>query len=190
MKRDHLRRLPREYYIGDAIVHWSITILDRREGWLTPSFSYRFRELLTHSMFRYGLACPIFCLMHDHMHLVWMGLCEGSDQLNAMKHFRPRCANSLRRIGFDLQDQAYDHVLKDEERRDFQNVCEYIARNPERASLVKKDDFASYKFTGCLVPGYPDLKPFERNYWDEFDKIVSYLRKDGLMRTEDKRNKA
>ena len=183
MTRDHLRRLPREYYIGDAIVHWSINIRDRRQGWLTAPFLYRFRELLTHTMFRYGLACPVFCLMPDHFHMVWMGLCEGSDQLNAMKHFRPRCENSLQRIGFDLQDQAYDHVLKDEERRDFHNACEYIARNPERASLVKNDEFASWKFSGCLVPGYPDLRPFENDYWDEFDKIISYLKKDGLMRT-------
>ena len=28
-------------------------------------------------------------------------------------------------------------------------------------------------------------KPFECGYWNEFDKIVSYLRKDGLMRTVD-----
>jgi len=91
------------------------------------------------------------------------------------------CDNSLRRIGFELQDQPYDHVLKDEERSDFQNVCDYIARNPERAGLMKADEFASYPFSGCLIPGYPELKPFECNYWDEFDKIISYLKKDGLM---------
>ncbi|MEZ6137535.1 MAG: hypothetical protein R3C53_21825 [Pirellulaceae bacterium] len=69
MTRDHLRRLSREYYIGDAIVHWSVNIRDRRQGWLTAPFLYRFRELLTHTTFRYGLACPIFCLMPDHIHM-------------------------------------------------------------------------------------------------------------------------
>ena len=184
-KRNHLRRLDREHYQADAIVHWSITTLDRREGWLTAAFLYRFRELMTHTMFRYGLACPIFCLMPDHMPMVWMGLCNGSDQLNAMKHFRPRCDDSLQRIGIELQDQAYDHVFKDEERRDveFRNVCEYVARNPERAGLVEIDDYASYAFSGCIVPGYPELRPFDADYWDQLDKIVSFLRKDGLMRT-------
>lgn len=184
-KRDHLRRLPREAYVADAIVHWSITIADRKQGWLTGKFLYRFRELLTHTMFRYGLACPIFCLMPDHMHMVWMGLCDGSDQLNAMKHFRTRCEDSLQRIGFAMQDQAYDHVFKEEQRRDdeFRNVCEYIARNPERAGLVESDDYGSYAFSGCLVPGYPELRPFDSGYWDQFDKIISFLRKQGLMRT-------
>ncbi len=184
-KRNHLRRLDREYYQADAIVHWSIAMHDRKEGWLTATFLYRFRELMTHTMFRYGLACPIFCLMPDHMHMVWMGLCEGSDQLNAMKHFRTRCDDSLQRIGFRLQDQAYDHVFKDEERRDveFKSVCEYVARNPERAGLAETDEYASYGFTGCLVPGYPELRPFDSDYWDQLDKIVSFLRKDGLMRT-------
>lgn len=90
---------------------------ERKRGWLSAVFLYRFRELLTHTMFRYGLACPFFCLMPDHMHMIWMGLCEGSDQLNAMKHFRTLCDASLQRIGFALHGQAYDHIFKDEERR-------------------------------------------------------------------------
>ena len=184
-RRDHLRRLQREAYLADAIVHWSITVLDRQQGWLTSEFLYRFRELLTHTMFRYGLACPMFCLMPDHMHMVWMGLCDGSDQINAMKHFRTRCEDSLQRMGYALQDQAYDHVFKQAERREveFRNVCEYIARNPERAGLVEPDAFAAYAFTGCLLPGYPELNPFAPGYWDQFDRIVSFLRKQGLMRT-------
>lgn len=83
-----------------------------------------------------------------------------------------------------LQDQSYDHVFKQEERRDveFRNVCEYIARNPERAGLVDPDDYAAYAFSGCLVPGYPGLRPFDPGYWEQFGKIISFLRKDGLMR--------
>lgn len=137
-------------------------------------------------MFRYGLASPIFCLMPDHMHMVWMGLTGGSDQLNAMKHFRTACNESLQRIGFGLQDQAYDHVFKDDERREaeFREVCEYIARNPERAGLVGIDEFPSYAFSGCVIPGYPELRPFEKDFWARFDKIISFLRKEGLMRTE------
>lgn len=77
-KRDHLKRLAREQYIGDAIVHWTITLRDRERDWLSATFYYRFRELLTHTMFRFGLVCPIFCLMPDHFHMVWMGLCDGS----------------------------------------------------------------------------------------------------------------
>ena len=182
--RDHLKRLPPEYYRGDAIVHWSSTILERKQGWLTSVFYYRFRELLTHTAFRYGLACPIFCLMPDHIHMIWMGLCDSSNQLLAMKHFRKSMNESLRRLNYELQDQAYDRVLKEDERvgEAFRAVCEYVARNPERAGLVAVDGFAEYKFSGCLIPGYPQLGPFTPTFWDEFDRVVSYLRKNGLFR--------
>ncbi|MDV6031243.1 MAG: hypothetical protein F9B45_14305 [Phycisphaera sp. RhM] len=184
VRRDNLTRLPPGYYQGSAIVHWSTTIRNRQQGWLTAVFYYRFRELLTHASFRYGIACPIFCLMPDHFHMVWMGLREESDQLLAMKHFRKSTNESLRRIDYELQDQAYDHVLKEEEREHdaFREICDYIARNPERAGLVEIDGYDTYAFSGCIVPGYPQLRPFTATFWDEFDRIVSYLRKQGLFR--------
>ena len=183
-KRDHLRRLPAEYYRGNAIIHWNLTILNRKQGWLSAVFLYRFRELLTHTAFRYELACPIFCLMPDHFHMLWMGLSETCDQLLAMKHFRKTTNDSLRRLGYELQDQAYDHVLQDEEKKEMalREVVEYIARNPERAGLIQPDEFASYKFSGCVVPGYPELRLFEPEFWGKFDRIITFLRKAGLTR--------
>jgi REP element-mobilizing transposase RayT len=183
-KRDHLRRLPVEHYRGNAIVHWNLTILNRKQGWLSAVFLYRFRELLTHTAFRYELACPIFCLMPDHFHMLWMGLSETCDQLLAMKHFCKTTNDSLGRLGYKLQDQAYDHVLQDEEKKEIalREVVEYIARNPERAGLIQPDEFASYKFSGCVVPGYPELRLFEPEFWGKFDRIITFLRKAGLTR--------
>ena len=60
-------------------------------------------------------------------------------------------------------------------------TCEYVARNPERAGLVAVDAYAAYAYSGCLVPGYPELKPFEADFWTRFDRSVSYLRKHGLV---------
>jgi putative transposase len=183
-RRDHLRRLEPGHYRGNAIIHWSLTVRDRKKGWLDGLFYYRFRELLTHACFRYGLACPIFCLMPDHLHFVWLGLFETSDQLLAMQHFRKSLNESLSRIHFELQDQAYDHVFRDDEKQDqaFVSVCEYIARNPERAGLVEIDCYRNYSFTGCLIPGYPQLRPFEDCYWNEFDRVISFIRTNGLFR--------
>ena len=183
-KRDHLKRLPQEYYRGTAIIHWSLTMLERKQGWLTIAFLYRFRELMTHTMFRYGIACPIFCLMPDHFHMIWTGLFDESDQLLAMKHIRKSVNESLRRVGFELQDQSYEHVLKGEEKiaQAFQDGCNYVARNPERAGLIEVDGYEKYRFTGCVIPGYPQLRPFEEGFWTEFDKVISYLRKEGLFR--------
>ena len=96
-----------------------------------------------------------------------------------MRHLRKRFGDSLSRIGYALQDQSYDHVLREAERQEdaLIKTCEYIARNPERADLVPVDGYTKYPFTGCLVPGYPELKPFEPDYWKRFNRSVSYLRK-------------
>ena len=84
----YLPRLPREYYQADAVVHWTLTIFDRKQGWLTPELHHQFRELMFHAAAREGLVCPIYCLMPDHLHLVWMGLRLDTDQLNAVLSIR------------------------------------------------------------------------------------------------------
>lgn len=86
-RNDYLRRLEPECYRGEAAVHWSMTIEDRRTGWLIPILYYKFREILTHTTFRYGLCCPIYCCMPDHLHMLWMGLYPESDQLVATNIF-------------------------------------------------------------------------------------------------------
>ncbi len=123
--------------------------------------------------------------MPDHIHMVWMGITDSCNQLSAMKHFRKTLNESLGRIGYSLQDQSYDHVLRDEERRTegFLEICNYIARNPERAELVEPNAYASYPFTNCLVPGYPELRFFDKDYWNKLDKVISFLRKEGLHRS-------
>lgn len=181
---DYLRRLDPEAYRGQACVHWSMTMDQRTQGWLVPIFYYKFRGILTHTMFRYGLCCPIYCCMPDHIHLLWLGILDGSDQRNAAKFFRAQLNPILEKLGARFQQQPYDHVLCEEERASsaFEQVVEYIARNPERAGLVPVDGFRDYKFTGCLMPGYPDLTPWQENFWDLFWRIYARLRAEGLVR--------
>ncbi len=180
----YLKRLPPEFYRAQACVHWSMTIQDRRTGWLTPNFYYKFRELLTHAMFRFEICCPIFCLMPDHMHLLWLGIADSADQRLAMRFLRGQINVVLGKLGHELQDQPYDHVLREDERQPkaFQNVVEYIARNPERKQLVPQDGFREYPYTSCLMPGYPDLSPFQSDFWSQFDVLYSQLRRDGLLK--------
>jgi putative transposase len=66
----YLPRLPLEYYQGDAVVHWTLPISHRGQGWLTDSFHAAFCELLLHTAAREGLFCPTYCLMPDHLHLM------------------------------------------------------------------------------------------------------------------------
>ena len=182
----YLKRLSPEFYRGQAWVHWSLTIEDRKTGWLIPIFYYKFRELLTHTTFRYGLCCPIFCLMPDHIHLLLLGIRDSADQRLAIKFLRRQLNSVLEKLHVRLQDQPYDHVLRDDERQGIalQNVVEYIARNPERKQLAPLDGYRDYPYTGCLVPGYPDLKPFQPDFWDLFDRLTSKLRQLGMFQND------
>ncbi len=176
----HLPRLSEEHYRGQSYVHWTMAMQDRKTGWLIPIFYYKFREILTHTMFRYGMACPIYCCMPDHIHLLCIGIHDKSDQRRAVRFFRKHLDAILGKLGVQLQRQPYDHVLREEERERtaFEIVVEYIAQNPQRAGIV--DDFRNYKFTGCLLPGYPELAPWMDGYWERFWRAYSYLQGNGL----------
>src|SRR5438128_3865704 len=104
-KRDYLKRLPVENYRGQAYVHWSMTMEKRKTGWLLPIVHCEFREILTHTLFRYGLCCPIYCCMPDHLHLLWIGILDGSDQRNAVKFFRQQVNPILEKLEARVQKQ-------------------------------------------------------------------------------------
>ena len=186
-ERGYLRRLPPEFYRGDAWVHWVMTIQDRRQGYCDPRFLYKFRELQAHIGFRYQIACVVYCLMPDHMHFLWTGLTPGADQLVAAKAIRRELNRCLERIQFRLQAQAYDHVLKSEEVEGnaVETIAEYIARNPERKGLIPVDHFARYPYTGCLIPGFPSLRLFGERGWDDVWRTIAYLRRTELFRYPD-----
>jgi putative transposase len=152
----YLPRLAREYYQGDAVVHWTLSVAQRRSGWLDEQVHCAFRELMLHTAAREGLFCPTYCLMPDHLHLVWMGLRADSDQLNGMAFLRTYLEP---RIG-KFQHQAHDHVL---------SVCNYILENPLRAKLVKKP--SEWTFSGGIVPGYPTLHPLQEDFWPKFWRL-------------------
>jgi hypothetical protein len=121
--------------------------------------------------------------MPDHIHLLWVGIFDGSEQRNAAKYFRKQLNLVLEKLDARFQQQGYEHVLREEEREQtvFENVVEYIARNSERAGLVKENCFREYPYADCLLPGYPELKLWQEDFWDRFWRIYSYLQENGLM---------
>jgi len=170
----HLPRLDPEFYRGDAAVHWTLTVFDRGCGWLNELFHSAFRELMLHAAAREQLFCPAYCLMPDHIHLLWLGLRRDTDQRNAMAflrtHLEPRLAPH------QFQPQAHDHVLRDEERQRgaFERICFYILANPVRAGLIRETGNWSYR--GAVIPGYPTLQPLNENFWPKFWKLFQQQR--------------
>ncbi len=178
----HLPRLAPELYRGFAFVLWTVTLERRATGWLDASFHHHFRELLLHAAAREGLFCPVYVLMPDHLHLVWLGLRADSDQRNAMKFLRKHLAVELARRGeFELQKQSHDSVLreKDRERGAFERTCFYVLDNPRRKELVTHP--RDWPHLGAVVPGYPFLHPLAEDYWELFWKI--YMAKREAMPT-------
>jgi putative transposase len=166
----HLRRLSDDHYRRFAWVHWTMTIDERRKGWLTRDFHLDFRLLLLHTCARFALHCPVYCLMPDHLHLLLMGTSEASDQRLAARFLR-RYINARLAPGFRLQHQAFEHVLEPDEREcgAFETVAAYIRENPLRAGLVRC--WSDWPHAGCMLPGYPDLQPPEREFWELFWRI-------------------
>ena len=146
----------------------------RGTGWLSEAFHARFREVLLHAAAREGLSCPTYCLMPDHIHLVWMGLRRDTDQRNGMKFLREHVGNLLRPHRF--QHQPHDHVLRAEERRKqaFSKVCFYVIDNARVAELVRHPK--DWPFAGAVVPGYPELHPLEDGFWPLFWKLYLVAR--------------
>jgi REP element-mobilizing transposase RayT len=149
-----------------------MTIHDRATGWLDATVHSRIRELLLHTTSRYQLHCPAYCLMPDHGHFLWMGLCAESDQLRACRFFRRHWNQLLAPYGTKLQPQAYDHVLRDDERHPdaFADTVLYIFHNPQRAELVAS--WEEYSYLGAIIPGYPNLPHSPAiEFWPRFWKI-------------------
>jgi len=157
-------------------VQWTLTLEGRATGWLDAPFHQQFRELLLHAAAREALFCPVYVLMPDHLHLLWMGLRAGSDQRNAMKFLRKHLAAQLARrsptsVEFALQKQAHDSVLREKERwrGAFEKSCFYLLDNPCRKKLVTHP--RDWPHLGAVVPGHPFLHPLAEDFWELFWKI-------------------
>jgi len=167
----HLPRLSPEHYRGLAVVHWVMTVHGRTIGWLTPQFHVQCREALLHTMVRYSLLSPCYCLMPDHAHFVWMGVDDTADLTLAAEFFRRQ--TNLLLAPMRWQKEPYDHVLRESERKRgaFGAVCQYVFENPVRKGLVGK--WPEWGFSRAILPGYPDVAPRREDFWDVFWKIYN-----------------
>ncbi len=175
VRKENLPRLDRHHYQAHAVVFWTLTLDDHARGWLTSSFHSVFREIMLHAAFRYDVWCRAYCLMADHLHLMWMGMSAKSDQLNAMKFLRCEAQPHLG-TGREWQHQAHDHVLREDERKRnaFASTCFYILANPVRAELVTSEK--AWPSSGCVIPGYPRMHPMDEGYWELFWRLYAAKR--------------
>jgi putative transposase len=170
-----LPRLEAEFYKAFAFIFWTHTTEGRTTGWLSDTSHRQFRELLLHASARHHLFCPVYTLMPDHLHLVWIGVHPNSDQKQATRFLRKHMTPLFHAA--KLQRQPHDHVLREEDREHnaFQSTCYYIQENPVRKELVTT--WTDYPYTGCMIPGYPELDIRASDYWVRFWRAYEYVRK-------------
>jgi len=172
----HLPRLPKDRYQGHAFVHWSMTMEDRAAGWLTPAFHESFRTHLGYVSTERKLICPAYCLMPDHLHLLWLGLAPGCDQTLAVRQLRRGLNDELKPLKF--QKQPYDHVLREAERQRgaFQATAFYILANTVRAGLTERME--GWPYSGGFIIGQPKVNAYDTDYWELFWTCYAQQRTD------------
>jgi len=81
-----------------------------------------------------------FCIMPNHVHIVFTPLTAGGDYfsiskiLHTLKRFTAREANIvLNRPGQFWQHESYDHVIRDD--GELENIISYVLMNPIKAGL-------------------------------------------------------
>jgi putative transposase len=171
--KSHRAKLPRlqpEAYRGTACVHWTMCVDQRATGWLSPVLHLSLREILLHACVRSHCVIPVYCIMPDHAHFLVLGAHPEADSRTCGRLLRTGW-NRLLPEGFRLQKQAYDHVLRQQEReRDaFAAVAWYILENPVRAGLCEQPE--AWRFSGTIFPGYPSLDFRQSDFWDLFWKV-------------------
>ncbi len=173
VSQGHLPRLAPEYYRGRTFVHWTLTIEDRATGWLSPTFHHGWQLGLLHACARFGLLCPAYVLMPDHIHCILLGRGDRSDQRLAIAFLRRTLRPAL--APAEWQRQAFDHVLREKERlRDaFADLAKYVLQNPVRAGLADRP--IDYPFLGCCLPGYPEMDVRAPDFWERFWRIHNFL---------------
>jgi len=171
LHKGRLKRLNDSYYFGRSYVHWTMSLKHRANGWLNLSHHNALRAVLFHSLARGQLCCPVYCLMPDHAHFIFIGLRDTSDQKQAVRYLRKQWNNLLR--PHELERQAFDNVLREADRaRDaFADVCGYVLRNPVRAQHC--DQWQNWPYSGSVFPGYPKLDLRNEHFWENFWKAYA-----------------
>ena len=140
------------------------------------AFHLHFRELLLHAAAREGLFCPIYVLMPDHLHLLWMGLCVRSDQRNAMKFLRKHLAVELagaRPLAWNLNCKNSRTTVSCARK----TGCAAHLKNPAFISSTIHDarNWWAIRATGRFwvrsCQAIPCLGPLAGDFWQQFWKI-------------------
>ena len=95
----------------------------------------------------YEIIC--YCIMPNHVHLVFTILDTGKSLSDIMKKIKGNTAITinkyLKRQGSLWQPESFDRLIRDE--KELYNIIKYVLLNPVKSKLV--DDWREWKHTYC-----------------------------------------
>jgi len=113
------------------------------------------------------------------------GLLDESDQFAGNEAFHEDSQGVAHRIGYDLQDQLSIMSSKEEEKTDaaFHNVVLITTPATLNGGISRGMTNTELKYTGSRSRLPKQLRPPTMEFWDEFDRVISFLRSNGLFRS-------
>ncbi len=146
--REKKHRLPDVMYHGRKCIAFTATEAARRSCLAREDIHQAMRESLTSASVRHASLVPVYCLMPDHFHVMFLGLNEESRPKLAMERFKYEFGNWLKEFhpDVDLQKGYYDHIVRRSEGWEVQ--ARYFALNPVRKGLAQ--DIFEWPFTGSI----------------------------------------
>ena len=146
--REQSHRLPRACYCGEVAVAYTARLVTGGEPIHSPRVAVVLIDVLAASAIQHSCSVPIYCVMPDHVHVIFQGTNGSADTWRAMVAFKQRSGFWLARhlAGTRWQKDFYDHILRSED--EVRDALAYIAANPLRAGLVRDPD--DYLFIGSI----------------------------------------
>jgi REP-associated tyrosine transposase len=134
-------------YLGVHAYLVTCCTLDRHQAFVEDRLALPVREEILRTCHECEFEETALVLMPDHIHLLTVGLSDGSDFRPFMKLLRQRAAIAYRqRCGRKLwQDGFHERVLRAEE--DLRGTAAYIIANPVRKGLAGRP--SEYPYVWC-----------------------------------------
>jgi len=142
-------RLPCDRYLGRTWSFITICCADRRKFFTAPKICNWFLNILCGEAAKHAFAVHAYCLMPDHVHVLFAGLEPNSDVLHFVKAVKTKTSAPFQKKTGKLlwQKKFYDHILRRNDSPD--DVAWYIWMNPVRAGLCRRPE--EYPFLGSFT---------------------------------------
>ena len=146
--REKPHRLPRETYLGQATVSFTICVAHRAPLFTDAGVVGAFLDVLRSVAQHWSCVVVVYCFMPDHLHLVLHGTTHEADLWKMVVDFKQRSGYWLYRHMPRVvwQKDFYDHVIREDD--DLAVHVRYVLDNPCRKGLV--NDWEEYPFKGSI----------------------------------------